>query len=73
MIENIIEDGLDDFFFTHLITYREAVSLPVNFIGGIAFGFKDVVTQLCKGYELKPGKILKSPMEGLIHYHKSEN
>jgi N-acetylglucosamine kinase-like BadF-type ATPase len=73
MIENIIEDGLNDFFFTHLITYREAASLPVNFIGGIAFGFKDVVTQLCKDYELKPGKILKSPMEGLIHYHKSEN
>jgi N-acetylglucosamine kinase-like BadF-type ATPase len=69
MIENIIEDGLNDFFFTHVITYRESQSLPVHFTGGIAFGFKDVVEQLCISYGLQKGTILKSPMEGLIKYH----
>ena len=69
MIENIIEDGLNDFFFTHVITYRESQSLPVHFTGGVAFGFKDVVEQLCISYGLQKGTILKSPMEGLIKYH----
>jgi hypothetical protein len=69
MIENIIEDGLNDFFFTHVITYRESQSLRVHFTGGIAFGFKDVVEQLCDGYGLQKGTILKSPMEGLVKYH----
>lgn len=69
MIENIIEDGINDFFFTHVITYRESQSLPVHFTGGIAFGFKDVVEQLCDSYGLQKGTILKSPMEGLITYH----
>jgi glucosamine kinase len=69
MIENIIEDGLNDFFFTHIIRYRESVKLPVHFTGGIAFGFKDVVEQLCAGYDLQLGNILRSPMEGLIKYH----
>jgi glucosamine kinase len=69
MIENIIEDGLNDFFYTHIIRYRESVKLPVHFTGGIAFGFKDVVEQLCKGYDLQLGNIFKSPMEGLIQYH----
>lgn len=72
MIENIIEDGLNDFFFTHVISYRESQSLPVHFTGGIAFGFKDVVEQLCNGYGLQMGSILKTPMEGLIKYHRGD-
>lgn len=69
MIENIIEDGLNDFFFTHIIRYRESSHLPVHFTGGIAFGFRDVIQELCKGYGLNIGNIYKSPMEGLIRYH----
>ncbi len=69
MIENIIEDGLNDFFYTHIIRYRKSPKLPIHFTGGIAFGFKDVVQQLCIGYDLQIGNILKSPMEGLIKYH----
>ncbi|HEY5464155.1 MAG TPA: BadF/BadG/BcrA/BcrD ATPase family protein [Hanamia sp.] len=70
MIENIIEDGINDFFYTHIISLRESGKLPLHFTGGIAYGFKDVVQQLCKNYGLIPGVILKSPMEGLIKYHK---
>lgn len=70
MIENIIEDGLNDFFFLHLCKYREVWTTPVSFIGSVAFGFKDVLQQLCAGYEFKLGKVLKSPMEGLIDYHR---
>jgi glucosamine kinase len=70
MIENIIEDGLNDFFFTHICKYRESWTLPVHFVGGVAYGFKDVLQELCSTYELEPGKILKNPMEGLIEFHR---
>jgi glucosamine kinase len=69
MIENIIEDGLNDFFFTHLCKYRETWTLPVSFAGGVAFGFQDVLKQLCNSYEFELGKIMKNPMEGLVEYH----
>lgn len=69
MIENIIEDGLNDFFFTHLCKYKETWKFPVNFVGSVAFGFRDVLQELCKGYEFELGKILKEPMSGLIEYH----
>jgi N-acetylglucosamine kinase-like BadF-type ATPase len=69
MIENIIEDGLNDFFFNHLMKYKETSALPVSFVGGVAYGFKDVLQQLCNTYEMKLGKVLKNPMEGLIEYH----
>lgn len=69
MIENIIEDGLNDFFFSHLCKYRETWTMPVHFAGSIAFGFKDVVQQLCNSYEFELGKVMKNPMEGLVAYH----
>jgi hypothetical protein len=69
MIENIIEDGLNDFFFNHLCKYKETWTLPVSFAGGVAFGFQDVLKQLCMSYEFEMGKVMKNPMEGLVEYH----
>jgi N-acetylglucosamine kinase-like BadF-type ATPase len=70
MIENIIEDGLNDFFFNHIYKYRESWSLPINFVGSVAYGFKDVLKELCDSYEIKLGKVLKNPMDGLVKYHQ---
>ncbi len=71
MVENIIEDGLNDFFFQHICKYRESWTLPVSFIGGVAYHFKDVLEELCKSYELELGRVLQNPMEGLIRYHSN--
>ena len=70
MIENIIEDGFNDFFFNHIYKYRESWNLPINFIGSVAYGFRDVLKDLCHSYELQLGKVLKDPMAGLIKYHQ---
>jgi len=69
MVENIIEDGLNDFFLTHLYKYNESWKLPINFTGSVAFGFKDMLQELCNSYNLELGTVLQSPMEGLIKYH----
>jgi len=69
MVENIIEDGLNDFFFTHLYKYRESWLYPISFVGSVAYGFKDVLKNLCETYELELGKVLKQPMDGLVAYH----
>lgn len=69
MIENIIEDCLNDFFFTHLCKYKEIWTQPVNFVGSVAYGFRDVLEDLCRSYEFELGKVLKKPMSGLIEYH----
>lgn len=69
MIENIIEDSINDFFFNHVYKYRESWTMPINFVGSVAYGFKDVLAEMCKDYELKLGKVIKSPMDELIKYH----
>lgn len=72
MIENIIEDGLNDFFFQHLCKYAEVWKYPVNFVGSVAFGFKDIIKQLCDSYEFELGTVLKNPMQGLVQYHNKD-
>lgn len=69
MIENIIEDGLNDFFFYHLCKFRESWTMPIHFVGSVAFGFKDVLKQLCESYGFELGRIIKNPMEGLVNFH----
>ncbi|MBX9782253.1 MAG: N-acetylglucosamine kinase [Chitinophagaceae bacterium] len=69
MIENIIEDSFTDFFFNHIYKFKESWICPVNFVGGVAFAFKDVLKELCKSYGLQMGRIMKNPMEGLVEYH----
>lgn len=69
MIENILEDGLNDFFYNHISRYPESTQYPVHFAGSIAYYFKDVIEELCEAYGMSVGKIVKSPMEGLVEYH----
>jgi glucosamine kinase len=70
MIENILEDGINDFFFQHLCKYRESWKLPIHFVGSVAFGFRDVIEDLADTYEFELGNILQKPMDGLIKYHR---
>jgi len=70
MVENIIEDGLWDFFSCHLTRYPESGKVPIYFTGSVAFGFKDILQELCKNFEWEAGRFLAKPMEGLIAYHK---
>jgi N-acetylglucosamine kinase-like BadF-type ATPase len=71
MIENIIEDGLWDFFSTHLSHYRESSRTPIYFTGSVAFAFQDILKELCRTFGWQAGKFLAKPMEGLIAYHKN--
>jgi len=71
MIENIIEDSFNDFFFNHIYKYRESWTMPVHFIGSVAYGFRDILKEMCEAYELQLGKVLKHPMDGLVKYHSA--
>lgn len=69
MVENIIEDGINDFFYNHIYKYRESWKYPIHFTGSVAHGFRDVLKNMCDAYELQLGNVLKTPMEGLVEYH----
>ena len=45
---------------------------PIHFVGGVAYAFKDIIKQLALSYEIELGKIIQSPMKGLIEFHKKQ-
>lgn len=71
MVENIIEDCLNDFFQTTILKYRQSWKKPLYFSGSIAYMFSDVIQSLCEQYELEPGLVVQSPMDGLLTYYKA--
>jgi glucosamine kinase len=72
MIDNIIEDGLRDFFRVHLTIYPETGKIPIFFTGSVAFGFQDILKELCRDFGWETGRFIAKPMEGLIAYHKNK-
>ncbi len=72
IIEKIIYDGLNDFFTTHVTRYKQVKKMPVHFTGSIAWGFKDVLQNLCNVHDVKLGTVIKAPMEGLLQFHSAQ-
>lgn len=70
MVENIIEDGLNDFFHAQILKYRYSWKSPIHFVGSIAYEFREVLKRLCEQYELELGTIVKSPIHNLVDYHR---
>ncbi len=71
MIENILEDSFHDFFHYHVYKYAQSWTSPIHFVGSIAHHFSDILQQVCLSHHMVPGRILKSPMQGLIEFHKT--
>ena len=69
MVENIIEDGLNDFFYHHIYKFSESWKMPIHFTGSVAYGFRDVLADLCNSYQLELGNVLQNPMEGLVKHY----
>jgi hypothetical protein len=44
--------------------------MPINFTGGVAYGFRDVLKEMCSSFELQLGKVIKKPMDGLVKFHQ---
>ncbi|HMH34727.1 MAG TPA: BadF/BadG/BcrA/BcrD ATPase family protein [Puia sp.] len=70
MVENIAEDGINDFFYNHLCKYQESWKYPIHFVGSVAYGFRDIIKDLGRTYEFELGNIYQKPMDGLIAYHR---
>jgi N-acetylglucosamine kinase-like BadF-type ATPase len=68
-IKKLIRNGFDAFLTNNVEKYSGYKSLPVNFVGSIAFYYADLLRDVAKSKYIKVSKILHKPIEGLIEYH----
>lgn len=68
-VYNVVFKGFVSFFERNIkqYPYRE---LPVSFIGSVAYHFRAVLEEAAKACGVRIGAVVKSPMEGLVEYHR---
>jgi len=66
---NLVRTAFDDFFWNVVTHYEGYEMMEFNCVGSVADGFRDVLELVAAQYHMKVGKILKTPLEGLVEYH----
>ncbi len=68
-IHELVLNSFRAFFRRNVKQYEAYRQLEVNFIGSIAYYFRDVLAEAAETEGCRIGNIVKSPMEGLIKFH----
>ncbi len=64
-----VKTSFEDFIHNHIEYYDGYRELEICFTGSVAYYYRDILREVFKNNNLKTGKILKEPIEGLISYH----
>lgn len=68
-IRKLVKDSFLAFLRRNVMQYDKHQIYKVNFIGSIAYYYKEILTEAVEECALHMGKIMRAPMEGLIEYH----
>ncbi len=66
----IVEDSFEAFVNRHILTYPKKQISNISFVGSIAHYFKDILESVLENHNLSIDKLIQSPIEGLVAYHK---
>ena len=69
-VRDIVIDNFEDFIRNNILAYGDEFR-TINVVGSIAFHYKEQLTEAASRNGFQIGKIIKSPIEGLIEYHMS--
>ena len=68
-IHRLVLNSFKSFFVRNVAHYMAYKTMPVNFVGSVAYHFRDVLQEAAAAIDCNIGKIIISPMDGLIDYH----
>lgn len=69
-IANLIRTSFDEFFTRNIYQY-DYKNYTVNIVGSIAHYYEDILREVAASRGVTIGKILKSPIDALVEYHKN--
>lgn len=68
-VKDLVYQGFKEFIDIHVLCYKNIHNLPIHFVGSIAYHFRDLLKSALCDANLKLGKIVQKPIDGLIQYH----
>lgn len=67
--KKLIYAAMEDFVELYIKQYDEHKTVPVHFIGSIAFYLREELKEVLEKHNIKIGNVLRRPIDGLIAYH----
>lgn len=68
-IKKLVSESFHIFFKNLVSRYPGHEQYNFNCAGSVGFIFKDLLMEVAKSYKMGIGKIIPSPIEGLVNYH----
>lgn len=69
-IVGIVKRNFQDFFREQVTQYTGYKDQPIGVIGSVGYHFREIFMETAAEHKLKVNKIIQSPIEGLIEFHK---
>jgi len=66
----VLHKGMKDFFKNRILPFNESETLPIHFVGSIAYFARDIIKDVARFYMIELGTIVRRPIDGLIEYHR---
>ncbi|HXB40647.1 MAG TPA: N-acetylglucosamine kinase [Bacteroidia bacterium] len=70
-IKAIIKESFGDFFMNLVSRYPRYQEFSFNCVGSVGFIFKDQLKEVATSYNMKMGRLIPSPINNLVNYHRS--
>lgn len=64
-----IKSGFLEFVELYVMGISQYISVPVHFVGSIAFNFQDLLREIASDKKFTIGKIIRKPIDGLEEYY----
>ena len=68
-IQRLVNEAFGEFIRRHIRKYKNHNDLPINFIGSVAYHFKDILKMALDERNLILGDVIKKPIDNLVHFH----
>ena len=68
-IKNKVRDGFRDFFKNLVSKYPNYKEFEFNCVGSVGFVFKEILEEVATSFDMKVGRVIKSPLEDLVKFH----
>lgn len=70
--QKIIAKGIKSFIRNYILQYKQADSVPIHFVGGIAYNIKDELKRLLEAKGLRLGNVVRRPIDGMVSHYQAE-
>lgn len=67
-IHTLIKNSITEFIEVYLLSFKNAVNYPVNFVGSVPYYFESIVREVIKEKGLNAGLFVEEPIDLLVDY-----